>query len=113
MREKDFIPLDDVEFEDFLSENISDLPPEDETARSVNPWRRGMRAALAGMALNAVTLNFWGLNYLLPTVGVLLMLLGFRALRRVNRWFAACYWITVVQTALTIFDLSLNATIWR
>ena len=113
MREKDFIPLDDVEFEDFLSENISDLPPEDETARSVNPWRRGIRAALAGMALNSVTLNFWGLDYILPTVGVLLMLLGFRGLRRVNRWFAACYWVTVVQTALTIFNLSLNATIWR
>ena len=80
MRDEDFIPLNDVEFEEFLSESISDLPPEDETARSVNPWRRGMRAVLVGMALNAVTLNFWGLNYLLPTVGVLLMLLGFGCL---------------------------------
>ena len=113
MRDEDFIPLNDVEFEDFLSESISDLPPEDETARSVNPWRRGMRAVLVGMALNSVTLNFWGLDYILPTVGVLLMLLGFRALRRVNRWFSACYWITVLQTVLTLFTFSLNATIWQ
>ena len=63
----------------------SSLPPDDGLVEEITPWRRAMKRALLGIALNLVTLNFWCLNYLLPAIGTLLLLLGFRALRRENR----------------------------
>lgn len=39
-----------------------------------------MGRVLAGMALTGT--NLWGLNYPLPGIGLVLMLLGFRILRR-------------------------------
>ena len=45
-----------------------------------------MNRILFGMALCAITLNFLCLNYILPAVGTVLLLLGFRTLRRENRW---------------------------
>lgn len=41
-----------------------------------------MGRVLAGTALTALGTNLWGLNYLLPGIGLVLMLLGFRLLRR-------------------------------
>ena len=40
-----------------------------------------MGRVLAGTALIALGTNLWGLNYLLPGIGLVLMLLGFRLLR--------------------------------
>lgn len=40
-----------------------------------------MGRVLAGTALTALGTNLWGLNYLLPGIGLVLMLLGFRLLR--------------------------------
>lgn len=47
---------------------------------AVTPWKRAMGRVLAGMALTGT--NLWGLNYPLPGIGLVLMLLGFRLLRR-------------------------------
>ena len=41
-----------------------------------------MGRVLTGTALTALGTNLWGLNYLLPGIGLVLMLLGFRLLRR-------------------------------
>lgn len=41
-----------------------------------------MGRVLAGTALIALGTNLWGLNYLLPGIGLVLMLLGSRLLRR-------------------------------
>jgi len=41
-----------------------------------------MGRVLAGTALTALGTNLWGLNYLLPGIGLVLMLLGFRLLWR-------------------------------
>lgn len=54
----------------------------DKVAAAVTPWKRAMGRVLAGTALTALGTNLWGLNYLLPGIGLVLMLLGFRLLRR-------------------------------
>lgn len=41
-----------------------------------------MGRVLTGTALTALGTNLWGLNYLLPGIGLVLMLLGFRLLWR-------------------------------
>ena len=68
-------------FETLLAENLP-APPETVVA-GVTPGHRALRRVLWGSALCTVALQVSGLQYILPTVGLVLLLLGFRALRRV------------------------------
>ena len=55
----------------------------------IDPWKRSIYPILWGLALTLVTLNFWYLDIILPAVGVALMYVGLRSLRRENgqlRW---------------------------
>lgn len=102
-------PRDDA-FEALLAQSVDELPPE-EIVADVTPWRRAMERVLFGLALCMVTLNFWCLNYLLPAIGTVLLLLGFRALRRENPWLRGCFVCAVLRTACVFPSLILNTTI--
>ena len=102
-------PRDDA-FEALLAQSVDELPPE-EIVADVTPWRRAMERVLFGLALCMVTLNFWCLNYLLPTIGTVLLLLGFRALRRENPWLGGCFVCAVLRAACVFPSLILNTTI--
>ena len=67
-------------FETLLAENLS-APPETVVA-GVTPGHRALRRVLWGSALCTVTLQVSGLQYILPTVGLVLLLLGLRAAAR-------------------------------
>lgn len=110
MREYDLNNLNDQEFDSLLHESMAELPPDD-IAYDVTPWRKAIYRILTGFALGTITLNFLGLNYLLPAIGKFLILLGFRTLRKENRWFNTCWGITVVQCAYYFPTLILNTTI--
>ena len=102
--------MTDADFEAMLARSVPDTPPE-EIVAEVTPWRRAMNRILFGMALCAITLNFWCLNYILPAIGTVLLLLGFRALRQENRWLGGCFAITVIRAAYFFATLILNTTI--
>lgn len=102
--------MTDADFEAMLARSVPDVPPE-EIVAEVTPWRRAMNRILFGMALCAVTLNFWCLNYILPAIGTVLLLLGFRTLRRENRWLGGCFAVTVVRAVYFFATLILNTTI--
>lgn len=102
--------MTDADFEAMLAQSVPDTPPE-EIVAEVTPWRRAMNRILFGMALCAVTLNFLCLNYILPAIGTVLLLLGFRTLRRENRWLGGCFAITVVRAVYFFATLVLNTTI--
>lgn len=102
--------MTDADFEAMLARSVPDTPPE-EIVAEVTPWRRAMNRILFGMALCAITLNFWCLNYILPAVGTVLLLLGFRTLRRENRWLGGCFAIAVIRAAYFFMTLILNTTI--
>ena len=102
-------PRDDA-FEALLAQSVDELPPE-EIVADVTPWRRAMERVLFGLALCMVTLNFWCLNYLLPAIGTVLLLLGFRALRRENPWLGGCFVCAVLRAACMFPSLILNTTI--
>ncbi len=97
-------------FEALLAQSVDELPPE-EIVADVTPWRRAMERVLFGLALCMVTLNFWCLNYLLPAIGTVLLLLGFRALRRENPWLGGCFVCAVLRAACVFPSLILNTTI--
>ena len=103
--------MNDREFDALLESAAPELPPDD-VARDVTPWRRAIGNILGGSALCSITLNFFCLNYLLPTIGVILQLLGFRPLRRENGWFRACWLLAVLRAALFLPCIVLNATIY-
>ena len=112
MRERKQNAMREAELDRLLECGLTDLPPGD-VLEDVTPWKRAMNRVLLGMALTGITLNVLCLNYLLPAVGMALLLLGFRALRRENRWFEVCWGITVVRTAYGYGLLVLNTTILR
>ena len=102
--------MTDADFEAMLAQSVPDTPPE-EIVAEVTPWRRAMNRILFGMALCTITLNFLCLNYILPAVGTVLLLLGFRALRQENPWLRGCFVCAVLRTACVFPSLILNTTI--
>lgn len=110
MREHEREFARDDAFEALLAQSVDELPPE-EIVAEVTPWRRAMNRILFGMALCAITLNFLCLNYILPAVGTVLLLLGFRTLRRENRWLGGCFAVTVIRAVYFFATLVLNTTI--
>ncbi len=100
------------EWEAFVRSSLPETPPDD-VAQAVTPWRRAVRFVLWGLLLTSVTLNFWRLDVILPSVGLLLCLLGFRRLRRENGWLLACWCITLLRTAYLMVQWFFNATVWQ
>lgn len=112
MREYDVNNLNEQELDVLLQDGIAELPPDD-IAYEVTPWRKAINRILTGFALGAITLNFVGLNYLLPTIGMFLLLLGFRTLRNENRWFRGCWILTLIRIAYYLPTMVLNTTIYQ
>ena len=112
MREYDVNNLNEQELDVLLQDGIAELPPDD-IAYEVTPWRKAINRILTGFALGAITLNFVGLNYLLPTIGMFLLLLGFRTLRNENRLFRGCWILTLIRIAYYLPTLVLNTTIYQ
>ena len=80
---------DDLRFDALLTEGAGALLP----APDVSPWRTAMSCIMGGIALKTLTLQILYLHYILPTLGCILLVLGFRTLRRENRalrWPMAC-----------------------
>lgn len=80
MPKEDWGFLNEKAFEAALQASVPERLPD--KAAAVTPWKRAMGRVLAGTALTALGTNLWGLNYLLPGIGLVLMLLGFRLLWR-------------------------------
>ncbi|MDO4270605.1 MAG: hypothetical protein Q4C72_06725 [Eubacteriales bacterium] len=68
--------------EQYLEEELRETLPGDGMVESVNPWYTPLHYIVWGMILTSITLQFAYLQYLLPTVGIVLQYLGFRSLRR-------------------------------
>ena len=101
----------DLNFDKLLESSLSEMPPDD-IVLSVTPWKRAMRMVLIGFALCGITLQFWFLQYVLPIIGILLGLLGFRMLRRENGWFFGCYLLSVVRMIYHYGILIFESTIY-
>lgn len=110
MSDRQWENMSDTDFEAMLESTVSELPPEDIVAE-VTPWKKSINRVLVGMALNTITFNFLCLNYILPAIGTILLLLGFRTLRRENRWFGACFVLAIIRAAHLFPSLILNTTI--
>ena len=90
-------------------ESSEALTPAQEIADvSDSPFCRAIGLIAGGLAVTGVTLNFWNLDVLLPLVGTFCLLVGFRALRRVNGFLRAGYVCACLH--MLLFLLSLGRT---
>ena len=104
--------MTDRDFELLLEEEMTALPPGDELVTEITPWRNAMNRILIGLGLATIEVNFLMLNAFLPMIGNVMMLLGFRTLRRENRWFTLGYWMTILRTLYFLVWQFLKATIF-
>ena len=100
MPKEDWGFLNEKAFEAALQASVPERLPD--KAAAVTPWKRAMGRVLTGTALTALGTNLWGLNYLLPGIGLVLMLLGFRLLRREK--IEACRGAIQVVVSVQEFD---------
>ena len=88
--------------------------PEPETPEvSDSPFCRAMGLIAGGLAVTGVTLNFWNLDVLLPLIGAFCLLVGFRALRRVNGFLRAGYVCACLHMLLLFVELGQDAAVCR
>ena len=87
---------DDLRFAQMMREDASALPPPEK----INPWSMAMTRVLWGLGLITITLNFLYLDVILPAVGGLLLVLGFRTLRRENTPLRWCYILSLASLAV-------------
>ncbi|MDY3280972.1 hypothetical protein [Dysosmobacter sp.] len=98
------------EFDCTLASSLSQLPPPDEGMDAVTPWRRAMKQIVTGLCLTCFTLNFLGLQYLLPALGAMELYLGARSLRDANRWFRRFFIISACKGIFLYINLAAAAT---
>ena len=101
---------DDLRFDQVLTEDAAALPP---SGVEVNPWREAMCLVLWGLGLTTLTLHFLYLDVILPAIGAILMVLGFRTLRRENRALQWCYRLSIAAAAVRSIAYTLNALPWE
>lgn len=103
--------MTDREFDSYL-EDIMDTPPPEELSGEFTPWRAAMNRILWGTVWTTLTFRFWNLDVILPAVGWIMLLLGYRALRRENIWFRLGYGISCFRLCFWLLNFALNATIF-
>lgn len=102
--------MNEQEFEFLLYQQADQLSPEDVSPHLPSPWRRALKQVCWGLALWSITLDMFYLNYLLPTLGVILLWLGLRSLRHQNRPFRVGYALSWVLSLHHVFIVAVLAT---
>ena len=80
MTDRNWDPAEERKFDAMLESGLPELPPK-EIVEEVTPWRGAFNRVLVGIVFGTVTLSFLWLDYILPAIGAVLSLLGYRALR--------------------------------
>lgn len=111
MTDKEISKLDEQEF-DLLLEDIIDRPPPADLTDDFKPWRKAMNRVLWGTGLTTLTLNFWNLDVIMPAIGLILLILGYRALRNENKWFKTAYAISWSRIIWWLIAFTINVTVY-
>ncbi len=112
MDKSQFRQMPDREFQRMLEEAL-DQAPESDLGGQIDPFHNALNQILWGLALILVTLNLWNLNILLPGVGMILLVLGFRSLRRENLWFTGGHGAALGLLVWWLIRYFLNLTPYR
>lgn len=70
-----------------------------------NPWRKPMSNITWGFVFTVMTFNFLGLQYVLPTIGVGLLYIGFRDLHKENKELNIAWIFSIINMVVHVLDL--------
>ena len=65
-------------------------------AADITPFKELISRIVTGLVLGSITVSFWGLNWILPLAGSVLIYSGLRGLRRVNRWMNIAWILSMI-----------------
>ncbi len=111
MTDKELSELGERDFDRYLEETFDQSPPE-KLLNDFKPWRKAMNRVLWGIGLTTVTLEFWNLNRILPAIGFILLILGFRTFRRENKWFKIAYVTSWIRSIWWLLAFAVHMTIY-
>lgn len=94
-----------------FQDEFPEIPQEEVTTKKKNVWKKSMNLVLYGFAFSLINLEYLQLNMVFPTLGNVLMLLGFRQLKNENKYFKACCVISVLRMISTVFDLTVYTVV--
>jgi len=97
------------QLEELLQTSLPETSLTDDLS-GINPFGAAIGKIITGMVMTTITLEFLCLNYILPTVGIMLIYLGMRTLRKVNRWFTAGWIAALFKLILTSLHMVLQVT---
>ena len=95
----------DYNFDKRMIEHLSYVTPPEEEIRKTNPWSKPIGFITWGFILTTFKLNFLYLQYILPTIGIILIFLGFRSLRNENKFFKIAWILSILKLLLQLIDL--------
>ncbi len=95
----------DLNFDQQMIDQLSDVTPPEEEIRKTNPWSKPIGFITWGFILTTWHLDFLHLRYILPTIGVILIFLGFRSLRNENKYFKIAWMLSILKLFLQLGDL--------
>lgn len=94
-----------------LSQIMSTIPPDDNITKSISPWRKATRQMLIGFALTAVVPQIFPLNLIFSVAGSISLFLGFRSLRKENKWFFFGFILSCIILGFRAVSIFLNSSI--
>ena len=98
------------EFDRLLYQGAADLPPELTGREPPKPWKKPISRVCWGLALITFTLNFFYLDSILPAIGMVMLWLGLRSLRRQNGGFHFAFVCATLYAVFRFACLAAAAT---
>ncbi len=87
----------DERFDRMIAEELGAVPPNDTIVEAVNPWYAPIHNVVWGIILTQITLQNFGLQYILPIIGVAMSYIGFRSLRNNGTAFRAAWLLSIID----------------
>lgn len=95
----------ELHFDRQLIEGLSEVAPPDEEIRKTNPWSIPLDRIIGGLILTTLHLNLLYLHYILPTIGTVMIFLGFRSLRNENSYFKILWVFSTIKLLVQLASL--------
>lgn len=86
-----------------MNDNNASMTPE--TICKKQFWNNTINNITLGFMMSALTLNFWGLQYILPSIGAVLLYIVFRNLKQENKFLYSTWIFSIVNMIINMTNL--------
>lgn len=95
MREKEYGR--EYAFDRQITYDMSEITPSEDEIGRINPWSQPIDSITLGLIFTSLHFNFLYLQYILPSLGAIMIFLGFRSLRNENVYFKILWLLSMVK----------------